>query len=117
MSLKPETIAQLQTLIQADPALIEQLKSCTDAASSAAVIANAAAAKGVDVSAPDVVAHFEAEVAKQGAMSDAELETVAGGLMTEDGYRAMSFFTVWIGCAVYSAKNPGKYEASCVHSS
>ena len=117
MSLKPETIAQLQTLIQANPALIAQLQSCTDAASSAAVIAKAAEAKGMDVSAPDVVAHFEAEVAKQGAMSDAELETVAGGLMNVDGYRAMSFFTVGIGCTVYSVKNPGQFQGSCVHSS
>ena len=84
MSLKPETltpdtITQLQTLIQADPALIAQLQSCADAASSAAVIANAAAARGIDVSAPDVVAHFEGAVAKQGTISDADLEQVAGG--------------------------------------
>ena len=79
MSLKPETITQLQTLIQADPALVAQLQSCTDAASSAAVIAKAAAAKGMDVSTPDVVAHFEAAGAQQGSMSDAELEQVAGG--------------------------------------
>ena len=84
MSLKldtitPETITQLQTLIQADPALIAQLQSCTDAASSAAVIAKAAAAKGIDVSQPSLVAHFEAATAKQGALSDAELEQFAGG--------------------------------------
>ena len=79
MSLKPETITQLQTLIQADPALVAQLQSCTDVASSAAVIAKAATAKGIEVSAPDLVTHFEAEVAEQEAMSDAELEQVAGG--------------------------------------
>ena len=69
MGLKPETIAQLQTLIQADPALIAQLQSCTDAASSAAVIAKAAAAEGLEVSAPDLVTHFEVAIAKQGSMS------------------------------------------------
>ena len=79
MSLKAETIAQLQTMIQADPALIAQLQSCTDAASSAAVIAKAAVAKGMDVTEPDLVAHFDASIAKQGAMSDAELEQVSGG--------------------------------------
>ena len=98
MSLKPETITQLQTLIQADPALVAQLQSCTDIASSAAVIAKAAAANGMDVSAPDVVAHFEAEVAKQGAMSDAELEQVAGGM---PGW-AFSLVTAGIGCAIAS---------------
>ena len=84
MSLKPETltpdtIIQLQTLTQADPALLAQLQSCTDTSSSAAVIAKAAAAKGMDVSAPDLMAHFEAAASQQGTMSDAELEQVAGG--------------------------------------
>ena len=102
MSLKPETIAQLQTLIQADPALLVQLQSCTDAASSAAVIAKAAAAKGMDVSAPDVVAHFEAPATKQGggAMSDAELEQIAGG--GEGGAVFLSIISFGIGCAVRS---------------
>ena len=99
MSLKPETIAKLQTLIQADPALIAQLQSCADAASSAAVIAKAAAAKGMDVSAPDLATHFEAATAKQGAMSDAELEAVAGGVV---GGVVTSFFSLGIACAIRS---------------
>ena len=78
-TLTPKTISQLQTMIQADPALLTQLQACTDVASSATVIAAAAAAKGIDVSTSAVVAHFEAATAKQGAMSDAELEQVAGG--------------------------------------
>ena len=100
MSLKPETISQLQTLIQADPALVAQLQSCTDAASSAAVIAKAAAAKGMDVSEPDVLAHFEAATAKQGAMSDAELEQVAGGGV---GAAVLLSIGVWWACAIISA--------------
>ena len=102
MSLKPETITQLQTLIQADPALVAQLQSCTDVASSAAVIAKAAAAKGMDVSAPDVVAHFEAAVAKQGAMSDAELEQVAGGMNPATPAIIMSIFSFGLGCGIVS---------------
>ena len=78
-TLTPDTITQLQTMIQADPALLAQLQSCTAAASYAAIIAKAAAAKGIEVSTPELVAHFDAAVAKQGAMSDAELEQVAGG--------------------------------------
>ena len=115
MSLKPETIAQLQTLIQADPALIAQLQSCADAASSAAVIANAAAARGIDVSAPDVVAHFEASTTKQGAMSDAELEQVAAGAGHE--VILMSIFTFGIGCAVVSimiASDPKASKGACM---
>ena len=102
MSLKPETITQLQTLIQADPALIAQLQSCTDAASSAAVIAKAAAAKGMEVSAPDMVAHFEAATAKQGAMSDAELEQVAGGLDATSSAVLVSIFSFGLACASVS---------------
>ena len=101
MSLKPETITQLQTMIQADPALVAQLQLCTDVASSAAVIAKAAAAKGMDVSAPDVSAHFEAATAKQGAMSDAELEQVAGGGV-DAGVVVMSIVSFGIGCALIS---------------
>ena len=99
MSLKPETITQLQTLIQADPTLVAQLRSCTDAASSAAVIAKAAAAKGLDVTELDLVAHFDAAVAQQGAMSDAELEQVAGGFIP--GW-ALSVISLGISCAIIS---------------
>ena len=102
MSIKPETISQLEAMIKADPALVAQLQSCTDSASSAAVIAKAAAAKGMDVSAPDVVAHFEAEVAKQGAMSDEELEQVAGGMHPATPGIMISIFSLGIGCAMVS---------------
>ena len=106
MSLKPETltpdtITKLQTLIQADPALIAQLQSCTDAATSAAVIAKAAAAKGIEVTSPELLEHFEATTAKQGVMSDAELELVAGG--GTFGAVLYSMSTFGIGCIVASA--------------
>ena len=110
MSLKPETITQLETMIQADPALLAQLQSCTDAASSAVVIAKAAAAKGVDVSAPDLVAHFEAALAQQGAMSDAELEQVAGGGKT--GAILISVFTAGLGC-LYASIDSAIKKTNC----
>ena len=112
MSLKPETITQLQTLIQADPTLVAQLRSCTDAASSAAVIAKAAAAKGMDVSAPDVVAHFEAAVAQQGAMSDAELEQVAGG-GEHDRAITLSILSFGLGCAIRSILGAAQVGTNC----
>ena len=111
MSLKPETIAQLQTLIQADPALLAQLQSCTDAAGSAAVIAKAATAKDIDVSTPDVVSHLEAAAAKQGAMSDAELEKVAGGAAKIGEVVTLSILTFGVMCAVYSIINSTRAEA------
>ena len=122
MSLKPETITpdtitpdvitQLATMIQADPALTVQLQSCTDAASSAAVIAKAAAAKGITVSSPDLLAHFEAMTATQGAMSDAELEQVAGGDKT--AAILMSVFTAGVGCAIASIAVALKKEPGCL---
>ena len=98
MGLKPETIAQLQTMIQADAALLAHLQSCTDVASSAAVIAKAAAAKGMDVSAPDLMTHFEAEAAEHWAMSDAELEQVAGGAGGQPHDAETSISTINIAC-------------------
>ena len=113
MSLKPETltpdtIAQLQTLIQADPALVTQLRSCTDAANSAAVIAKAAAAKGITVSPPDLLAHFEARTATQGAMSDAELEQVAGGAV--GSAVLFSIISLGIACATQSIKSAAEKQ-------
>ena len=113
MSLKPETITQLETMIQADPALVAQLQSCADAASSAAVIAKAAAAKSIDVSATDVVAHFEAAVAKQGAMSDAELEQMAGGIGIPI---AASIVTFGFFCAVASIVDASAGAKGCMAS-
>lgn len=101
MSLKPETIAQLQALIKADPALMAQMQSCTDTASSAAVIAKAAAAKGVEVSTPDILAHFDAATATQTAMSDAELQQVAGGSI--GGAVFVSIISFGIACAATSS--------------
>ena len=106
-TITPDTITQLATMIQADLALTVQLQSCTDAASSAAVIAKAAAAKGMDVTTPDVLAHFEAAANKQGAMSDAELEQVAGGSKAI----ALSICTFGIGCAIHSVADAiNKYK-------
>ena len=119
MSLKPETltpdtIIQLQTLIQADPALVAQLQSCTDAATSAAVIAKAAAAKGMDVSAPDLVTHFEGATAQQEAISDAELEQVAGGALNPTGRAwVISIFTLGVFCALASIDDLAQQKKVC----
>ena len=110
-TLKPETIAQLKTLIQADPALTAQLQSCTDAASSATAISKAAAAKGIDASAPDLMRHFDAAVAKQGAMSDAELEQVAGGGV--GGAVLYSVVSFGLGCAIASIAGEAYRKGDC----
>ena len=80
MSLNPETLAQLQTLLQADPALLTQLQAETELAGAAAVITKAATAQGLDINEADLLSHLAAEQsqASAAAMSDADLEQVAG---------------------------------------
>ena len=108
--LTPETISQLETLIEADPALLAQLQSCTDAASSAAIVAKAAAAKGIHVTESDLVAHIEAELPKQADMSDAELDQVAGGSQQS----ALSILTLGVGCAIKSLIDRLQRRAGCM---
>ena len=81
MSFNPETITQLQTLLQADPALLAQLQAETELAGVAAVIAKAATAQGLDVSQADLISLLTSEQSQvdAAAMSDTELEQVAGG--------------------------------------
>ena len=86
MSLNSETITQIQAMLQADPALLAQLQAETELAGVAAVIAKAATAQGLDVSEADLMGHLTAEQsqANAAAMSDAELEQVAGGSIIID---------------------------------
>ena len=80
MSLNPETITQIQTMLQANPALLAQLQAETELAGVAAAIAKAATAQGLDVNEADLMSHLAAEQSQASAttMSDAELEQVAG---------------------------------------
>ena len=94
MSFNPETITQLQTLLQADPALLAQLQAETELAGVAAVIAHAASAQGLDLSEADLMSHLAAEQSQASAvaMSDAELEQVAGGGFIGDALRNTTGF-------------------------
>ena len=85
MSLNSETITQIQAMLQADPALLAQLQAETELAGAAAAIAKAATAQGLDVNEADLMSHLAAEQsqASAAAMSDAELEQVAGGGLGE----------------------------------
>lgn len=100
MSLKPETITQIQTMLQTDPVLLAQVQSSADVTDAVAILAKAAAVKGIEISPSDLMEHFET-AARQGAMSDAELEQVSGGGL---GIAiALSIVSVGIACAVLSA--------------
>lgn len=106
MTLKPETITQIQTLLQADPALLAQVQSCTDPAGAAELIVKAAADKGIDVSAADAATFLEAGAVQDGAISDAELAQIAGGYTKEESNGRWNWGTT-TGEKVYNPK--GKY--------
>lgn len=99
MSIKPETIVQIQSMLQTDPALLAQVQSCADPVNAAAIIVKAAQAKGIEVSAEDVVAHAETATA-QGALSDTALEQVAGGVNDAPRLSKPSLVTGRRDCAV-----------------
>ena len=102
MSLNPETITQIQTMLQADPALLAELQTQTELAGVASVIAKAATAKGLDINEADLMSHLAAEQsqASAAAMSDAELEQVAGGGIGKA--IGLSIGTLGLACAAFS---------------
>ena len=100
MTLKPETTAQIQAMLEADPALMAQLQSAADADNAAALLATAAAAKGITVSPTELTAHTQQAAAKHAQMSDAELEAVAGGGV--GGAVLLSLISLGIACAARS---------------
>ena len=79
MSLKPDTIAQIQAMLDADPALMAQLQSAADADSAVALPNTAASAKGIAFSDPELAVHLQEAAEKQAQMSDTELGEVAAG--------------------------------------
>ena len=79
MPLKPETITQIQTMLQANPVLLVQGQSLTEPAESAAFVINAAACQGIDVSAADVAVFFKESGVHQVTVSDIELKKIAAG--------------------------------------
>ena len=94
MSINPEIITQVQTLLQADPAMLVQLQAQTELAGVAAVVAKAAAAQGLDVSESNVMSHLASEQSQvtAAAMSDPELEQVAGGFSVDDWSGALALW-------------------------
>ncbi len=109
--MTPENITALQALIQADPALAEQLQSATTIDSAVQLLALAASQKGIAVDAGAIAEHLEA--AKAVRMSDNELEAVAGGLTSKGGYIALTIFTAGFGCLAYSMKYSGTAFLDC----
>ena len=104
MSLQPETIAQIQAMLEADPTLTAQLQSAAATDSASALLATAAEAKGIAVSAPELTAYMQESAAQHSEMSEGELAEVAAG-------RAP--FNVTFGPSMgWSCKRPGPRDQS-----
>lgn len=109
--MTPENITSLQALVQADSTLAQQLQTATSTDQAVDLLAQAAHQQGIAIEASDIAEHLESAQASH--MSDTDLEAVAGGLMTTAGLRAMSVFTITLGCKIYSAKNPASNFSLC----
>ena len=88
--MTPANIAALQNLIQTDPALEAQMESATTLEAAAQLLTQAAQAKGISVDMAVISAYLKA--AMDAPLTDAELETVAGGgAMSDALFRRIRF--------------------------
>jgi len=103
MTPNTDTFAQLQNLVQTDPALQERLKTADSPEAAGHLIAQAAQEKGLSVDAGEIAARLRAvqERLTQGELSDEQLEAVAGGI-SGGGMIALSIATAILGCELYS---------------
>ncbi|WP_341909762.1 hypothetical protein [Polaromonas sp. YR568] len=85
MCPQTETIARIQTVLLADAALLGRVLSCAEPASAAALISEAAANKGIELTAADVQQYMEEAASRKTpfsnatALSDRELESISAG--------------------------------------
>lgn len=106
MSLSEPTLSALQSLMAQDKALLAQVQGTDDAAQVASIIAAAAAKNGLEINEAELTRHFEevSIAAASQALSDSQLDAVAGGAIHTDAMILMSIFTFGIGCAAHSIK-------------
>ena len=106
MSLSEQTLSALQTLMAQDKALQTQVQTTRSAAQAADIIAQAAAQNGIEINPAELTQHFEeaAKTSANQALSDSQLEAVAGGGIREGDMIAISIFTFGVGCAVISIR-------------
>lgn len=104
MSLSAQTLAELHQLVANNTDLLARVQGTNDATQAAALIAQAAAENGISVSEAELAAHFEAasKAATHQALSDSQLEAVAGGINDDGRMVLISVFTLGVGCALIS---------------
>ncbi len=104
MSMSEQTLKALQELMLQDKELLLRVQASSDAGESAALIAQAAAQRGITISQAELLAHFE-EAGQAGlnqALSDDDRDAVAGGWSQNDSLILVSFLSFGIGCMVAS---------------
>ena len=81
--MTPVNITALQALVQANPALAQQLQSAATNEAATQLLAKAASQKGLAVDAQAIADYLKSTQTER--MTDAELEAVAGGASTSSG--------------------------------
>lgn len=112
--MTPKTITDLQALVQADPALAEQLRAAATTDDAVQLLVQAARQQGIEVDASAIAEHSES--AKGTQMSDTELEAVAGGLamMKLSELVTVSILSIGVACVFYSEKHPHAKNPTCI---
>ncbi|TXT39627.1 MAG: hypothetical protein FD135_2059 [Comamonadaceae bacterium] len=114
MSLSPQTLSALQTLMTQDKTLLAQVQGTDDAAQAASIIAAAAAKNGIEINEAELTQHFEeaSKAAANQALSDSQLEAVAGGMNDTEKMVLVSILSFGIGCALVSFTQAVKGSAA-----
>ncbi len=103
MRLTEETLQALHTLVAQTPALQAQLQQSDDVAQAARLLGQAARAAQIDITEEALCAHLQSaiqEVTAQ-ALTDSQLERVAGGMSKTD-FIVASVFSFGTACASLS---------------
>lgn len=107
VSLSAETLQTLRGLIEKDPVLLAQLQQTREAALGAALLTRVAQQAGISVDTEQLHAYLESSLQQaDAALSDAQLDLVAGG-MNKAEFIAASIFSLGIVCIAMSAERIG----------
>ncbi|TXT39639.1 MAG: hypothetical protein FD135_2071 [Comamonadaceae bacterium] len=114
MSISEQTLSALQQLMAQDKTLLAQVQASSHTAQAANLIADAATKAGIEVKLADLTAHFAnaAQTATGQALSDQQLEAVAGGFKIGDDAAMILLSIVSFGltCAVVSITHAASKE-------
>ena len=114
MPLSEQTLSALQQLMAHDKALLAQVQASSHTTQAANLIADAAIKAGIEVKLADLTAYFAnpAQTATGQALSDQQLEAVAGGFTMGDDTAMILLSIVSLGmtCAVVSIAHAASKE-------